>query len=277
MGLTRAKQTARAKSILRRLMELMPRTVRQQLRRRYYSRRGERELRLVPALCDSRRLSLDVGANRGLYALFLMLHSRHVVCFEPNPMLASQLAEEFLGQNVSVVNAALGAEAAELVLRIPKVEDLELDGWASLVADFEGARWKSQEIVSVREVSVRCEALDELDYRDVGFVKIDVEGFEGEVIRGGVRTITRDKPNLLIEIEQRHLGQDMASIFDAVVELGYQGHFLYAGHLEDLSRFDPSQHQNFGDADGRGEYVNNFIFVPIGSATSRRLMTILGG
>ena len=38
----------------------------------------------------------------------------------------------------------------------------------------------------------------------VGFIKVDVEGHEEEVIDGGFRVIARDHPVLLIEIEERH-------------------------------------------------------------------------
>jgi FkbM family methyltransferase len=47
----------------------------------------------------------------------------------------------------------------------------------------------------------------------VAFIKIDVEGFEPSVIEGAHAVIGRDRPSLLLEIEDRHLlryGRDAA-------------------------------------------------------------------
>jgi len=41
----------------------------------------------------------------------------------------------------------------------------------------------------------------------VSFIKVDVEGFEPSVIEGAVATIDRDRPSLLLEIEDRHLAR----------------------------------------------------------------------
>jgi hypothetical protein len=41
----------------------------------------------------------------------------------------------------------------------------------------------------------------------VSFIKVDVEGFEPSVIAGATRTIDRDRPSLLLEIEDRHLAR----------------------------------------------------------------------
>ena len=47
--------------------------------------RGEPELRLLPELADAARASIDVGANKGVYAYWLERCSRHVFAYEPNP------------------------------------------------------------------------------------------------------------------------------------------------------------------------------------------------
>jgi len=49
-------------------------------------------------------------------------------------------------------------------------------------------------------VEVPLRTLDSFDFKDVSFVKIDVEGSELEVLEGGRRTISRDRPHLLVEL-----------------------------------------------------------------------------
>ena len=47
--------------------------------------------------------------------------------------------------------------------------------------------------------------LDDIKIKnDIGFIKIDVEGHEKNVIQGGLDTIKKNKPVLLIEIEEKH-------------------------------------------------------------------------
>lgn len=48
-------------------------------------RRGERETGLLPYLARPDRVSLDIGANKGVYAYALLRCSAAVCAFEPNP------------------------------------------------------------------------------------------------------------------------------------------------------------------------------------------------
>ena len=47
---------------------------------------------------------------------------------------------------------------------------------------------------------VTIHRLDSLEVANVDFVKIDVEGFEGHVLGGAGRTLSRDRPNVLLEL-----------------------------------------------------------------------------
>jgi hypothetical protein len=51
-----------------------------------------------------------------------------------------------------------------------------------------------------REMPVSVTTIDALALQDVGFVKIDVEGGDIDVIDGGRETISRDRPNMVVEI-----------------------------------------------------------------------------
>ena len=45
--------------------------------------------------------------------------------------------------------------------------------------------------------------VDSLDLSDVRFVKVDVEGHELPALRGAEQTVRRDRPLLLVEVEER--------------------------------------------------------------------------
>lgn len=121
-------------------------------------------------------------------------------------------------------------------------------------------------------VPVKC--LDNYQFQNVSFIKIDVEGYEYEVISGARETIKTSKPILLVEIEQRHLQfQSMQEVFEGILRLGYQGSFFYKNQRLDITKFSYNDHQapvieqlvRDGYAPG---YVNNFIFEPLQPSSS---------
>src|SRR5207248_7153229 len=78
-------------------------------------------------------------------------------------------------------------------------------------------------------MTVRTRTLDDLRAevsRTISFVKIDVEGHELAVLRGGVRCLDEDKPTILVEIEERHSRTPMSETFDFLLSRGYRGSFL---------------------------------------------------
>jgi hypothetical protein len=106
--------------------------------------------------------------------------------------------------------------------------------------------------------------LDDLGLKDIGFIKIDVEGFESSVLAGALVTIARDRPSILIEIEEKHTKKPIEDSLQEVVALGYRGLFIRNGALHPLSAFDPVAHHRQPTAG----YVFNFLFLPDGVATA---------
>ena len=67
--------------------------------------------------------------------------------------------------------------------------------------------------------------LDDLHLTNVGFIKIDVEGFEWRVLRGAWETIARSKPYILVEVGwgTRHPEWALcAATYEMLFSLGYQ-------------------------------------------------------
>jgi hypothetical protein len=90
-------------------------------------------------------------------------------------------------------------------------------------------------------------------------IKCDVEGHELDVFQGGVETLSRHTPRLLVECEQRHnASRSVASVFTFLGDLGYRGFFTWHGREVPVAAFVPDVHQVYGQPD----YVYNFVFVP---------------
>ena len=59
----------------------------------------------------------------------------------------------------------------------------------------------------------------------IGFIKIDVEGHELEVIQGALNTIKENQPVLLIEIEERHSKRKVFDSIKYIKNIGYNCYF----------------------------------------------------
>ena len=64
-----------------------------------------KELGYVNALCDHSSVSVDIGANLGIYSYLMRQHSKSVIAFEPNPFYANVVRRAL--KDVRVIEAAV--------------------------------------------------------------------------------------------------------------------------------------------------------------------------
>lgn len=235
--------------------------------RRYYWRQfftadGEFELRILAVYVPPKRVAVDVGANMGTYSFHLSRFARSVVAFEPNPVFHDAL--RLLPSRVRVIAEALSSSAGSLPLSIPMGEAGEATGWATL---------EPTSLPVARTIEVPVRRLDDCDLPPVGFIKIDVEGHELDVLIGAEATIRRDQPVLLVECEDAHRSGATGDLFAWAKRMGYSGWFYFEGKRWSVEDFDLTKHQaqvhlTPGQRIRRQELplVNNFLFQPTGSA-----------
>ncbi|TVS86808.1 FkbM family methyltransferase [Mycobacterium helveticum] len=222
------------------------------------------DVQLAASLCDPNRISLDIGADVGEYTIAMSASSRSVIAFEPRPAQARDLASMFhaVGAAVRVEAVALsdtsGVATMRLVESEPGRSTIDTD---NVLGNVNGSR--------VTHVDVPVTRLDDLHLGDIGLMKIDVEGHEFAVLRGAADTLTRNRPAVLVEAEERHHPNALAEITEFLTGLGYAGHFQIGEARLPVEEFDAAEHQNpaniGGPQDGwsaHGAYVNNFVFVP---------------
>lgn len=222
------------------------------------------DVTLVRSLCDPTRVSLDIGADIGEFAIAMSSSSRSVIAFEPRPAQARHLAAMFaaVGAPVRVEALALSDQPGVVSMRVVESDPgrSTIDNDNVLDTAVGG---------TVATIDVPMQRLDDLHLDDVGLVKIDVEGHELAVLRGAVDTLSRNRPTIVVEAEDRHHANAVAEITALLTELGYQGHFTLDGVRHPIEEFDVARHQdpaNIGGAEDdwapRGVYVNNFVFLP---------------
>jgi FkbM family methyltransferase len=214
---------------------------------------GEAEEQILPSLCSRDKMSIDVGAADGTYCVRLLLYSSRVVAFEPNPKAAEGLRTQFKDTPiVSIENYALSDSDGSVEMRVP--EDRPM--WGTI----ESTNLLT-EATRLTSFSVQKKRLDDYSFQGVGFIKIDVEGHEISVLNGARKTIERERPKLLIEIDQSHL-PEVCRLFS---ELNYSAFFLLDGEQVPVEQFDASIHQipaNLVRGRRVGCYINNFVFLP---------------
>jgi FkbM family methyltransferase len=209
----------------------------------------------------------DVGANLGSFCYTVRRTKQPVqlVAFEPAPLLAQRLRRLF--KDVEVRQLALSDRRSTETLRVPYIDGRRHDSRGSLARIVDSDRFS--------EITVQTDSLDNVfrsgKLQRLDLVKIDVEGHELEVIKGGEQTLRAHQPALLVEIEQRHHGsRPIAHIMTFIDSLGYQGWFLNRQSLrfDPLDRFDAAIHQRVEDM-GTHRYVNNFLFLSGASTTAQ--------
>jgi FkbM family methyltransferase len=206
---------------------------------------GERELRLVHALCHPARLTLDVGSNRGLYAVAALSHSSGVLAFEPQPYYAEFL-RKFMPRRIDVRECAISDHRGTATLLVPS--DPRMHAEAHLSAA-DGNETRHGAFV---ELSVATLSIDQVVTEPVGLIKIDVEGHELAVLNGASNVIQNWRPNVIIEIENRHAVGAVERAFAWFAARRYRGYFLRGDVLvpADGTESEPKK------------YVYNYIFLP---------------
>ena len=154
------------------------------------------------------RVMLDIGANIGNHTLFFLKEcgASFSYCFEPIKEIFDILSKNILinelSGKTSLYNLAVG----------------ETEGKADVVSfhsdNLGGACLKKKDDGQIRVVSV-----DSLDIRDdVAFVKIDVEGFELNVVLGMCDFLKKNHPIIFIEIRDCFFDR----INSILIAMGYE-------------------------------------------------------
>jgi FkbM family methyltransferase len=142
---------------------------------------------------------LDVGANIGNHSVAFAQHFKKVYAFEPNPA-----AFDLLSVNAkwypAIEPIALGASDHEFMAR------------AVIPSGNQGAARISDKDKSTSEsvIEFECVRIDEylspIQWLDIGFIKLDIEGHELQALQGCRRIIEASKPMITFELLRKDHG-----------------------------------------------------------------------
>lgn len=179
--------------------------------------------RLLPGVLAGRpgHAFIDVGAGIGATVAWMRSRfSNAIRAYEPAPPTRAALrlsCEANRWSDVLIVPKALGAHAGVTTLDVRPNSVLLPPG--------------ARPMEGTVEVPLATLDAETADGPPIGFIKIDVEGYETEVLMGAARLIARDRPVLWIEAHPRLLAAHGASLAEFVdlleARLGYDLRFLF--------------------------------------------------
>ena len=210
----------------------------------------EEELLILDKVVDKKLECVDVGVYRGVYTYQLSKISKHVHAFEPNPLLFSYLNKNLkkLAENITLYENALSDVDATVDLKVPKrfntlnkknYEEMYKLGAATI---HEKNLLNNESFITFK---IRTKKLDNiLKNNNIGFIKIDVEGHEENVLNGAKEIIKKNKPVLLVEIEEKHTKKNVEESINFINSLGYKSYYLSGLNLESTNKLNSYKDKN---------------------------------
>ena len=132
---------------------------------------------------NRKHTAIDVGGHCGFWSFYLGGNFEKVYAFEPVEIFRECFKKNIPHENVELLPVALGNE----------------NGFVSMNVELEntGATHVSSNTNDLDKVELK--KLDDYELTDVDFIKIDVEGYENQVVLGAKETLLRNKPIIIFE------------------------------------------------------------------------------
>lgn len=226
-----------------------PRITESALRRRVFDVRVNTRLRqttllrVLPSYLKG-KVAVDVGAATGHITYFLKDFYKEVWAFEPVIPVYSQLVKMEGFPGIHTVNAAVSNFNGEDKIYVDH-KRLSNSGF--------------QDLVGGPQQDVRVVSLDSYlrGINDIGFIKIDVEGTEFDVLKGAQRIIDGSHPTLMVEIYQPYSKEPLDTIFKWLMGKGYKCGFYSHPNLIEVASPDEGKQ---AVKDRHAEHDGDFLF-----------------
>ena len=192
----------------------------------------EDEIKFLRRLLQPGQSVIDIGANYGTYTLS-MAHSvgptGQVWAFEPASATADLLAQSIAANAFSqIVLEQSALSSASGTAQLSLNDNSELNALVHVA--------QTSSATETVPLVTLDECLDKYDWRDVAFMKIDAEGEEANILKGGKRFFAERSPLVQYEIKA---GADLhLDLVQNFADLGYASYRLVPG-LDLLVPFDP--------------------------------------
>ncbi len=167
----------------------------------YQPRQLNRSLEFVTQF----ELAIDIGAHVGMWSKCLVQRFRRVVAFEPLPPLRACLEKNVVSDRLQVVPMALGNDHGAVSFH------------------YDEAHTGATHVNVQQPGLIPLGKLDDFKLTNVGYMKIDTEGFELHVLEGARQTLLDSKPIIIVEEKlhgAKHYGQRPYASIEFLESLG---------------------------------------------------------
>jgi len=157
-----------------------------------------KELDFLEKFDFSELVCIDIGSNIGYWSVYLgaKLKARQVHGFEPDPITFSILEKNVVHNKIE----------AKIIINPCAISEVEKTINLYLISENSGNNRpnfvEGRESIQVKSVSID-QYIKTYQINKVDFIKIDIEGGETAALDGSAKTISRDKPVLMLEFVPR--------------------------------------------------------------------------
>ncbi len=155
-----------------------------------------KKYRMAIEWCKSFRTALDVGAHCGLWSMQMVKKFQSVHSFEP--VLAHQACfrmnlRDSAGGACELHECAIGEKPGFVSMKTAPTSsgDTMVSGHTML-----------SHVAGEGSIPMKC--IDDFEFEDVDFIKLDLEGYELFALRGAEETLKRWKPCVIVEQKPGH-------------------------------------------------------------------------
>lgn len=192
-------------------------------------------------------VAIDIGANIGNHSIYFSQFYNDVYAFEPNPKIYKALlinTEDH--KNVYPFNLGLGNKQGQGYITISNRQNL---GSAQINMSKSEKETSSQPI-NITQLDNFWGKID----KEIGLIKIDVEGMELKVLKGGINIIRNYKPVIIFEQHKDDFKNNRSEVINFIRGMDYQ---IY------VPRYKPKRSDSLSTF---RRYFNNFIALLTGAS-----------
>jgi len=159
----------------------------------------------------------DIGANIGVFTCFSakLAQRGRIFAFEPVSMVFDILKKNVKDyENVEIFQLGLGDKE--------EVKEILIRSWNPGYSTIEdSAIQRPKESFDIKE-NIKITTLDsitnKLNLKRIDFIKIDVEGYEIEVLKGAIETVKKFRPILGISLHEQSFEKKIEDIFEKEIK-----------------------------------------------------------
>ena len=173
--------------------------------------------------------AIDAGSNIGFWSKQMCQKFKHVYAFEPHPDNIECYKENLKDyKNYTLYDVAISnVTNVQMDLYVSKDEC----GNASLnnIGVKEGTTNRKLIDNQITSIKVNVKKIDDYNFNDIGFIKVDCQNHEKEVVEGAIKTIDKFSPVLCLELPTRN--QKEIDYRNNMIEYLKKYNYIYRGSM----------------------------------------------